>query len=128
VPRPSPVSDAIRTLIAASDQHLWSLDELHDRVREQVASANFSSIMRAVGALEKAGVVDRIDIADGKARYESHQEHHEHIRCSRCGRIAEVPGCVVEGAATTVRASTGFVVTGHQLVFSGLCGACAEVA
>jgi Fe2+ or Zn2+ uptake regulation protein len=106
---------------------MWALDELHDRVRERVASANFSSVLRAVGALEKAGLLDRIDVADGKARYESHQDHHEHVRCSRCGCIQEVPGCVVEDAAATVKASTGFLVTGHHLVFTGLCGDCAAL-
>jgi Fur family peroxide stress response transcriptional regulator len=125
MPRPSPVTDAVRTLVAGSDQHLWALDELHERVREQVASANFSSVLRAVGALEKAGLLDRIELADGKARYESHQDHHEHVRCSNCGRIQEVPGCVVKGAAATVRAATGFLVSGHQLVFTGLCKECA---
>jgi Fe2+ or Zn2+ uptake regulation protein len=128
MPRPSPVTDAVRSLISGSDQHLWALDELHARVREQVASANFSSVLRAVAALEKSGLLDRIDVADGKARYESHQDHHEHVRCSGCGRIQQVPGCVVAGAAATVRASTGFVVTGHQLVFTGLCAACARPA
>ncbi|HXA41912.1 MAG TPA: transcriptional repressor [Candidatus Solibacter sp.] len=128
MPRPSPVTDAVRALITRSGQHLWALDELHDRVREQVASANFSSVLRAVGTLETAGLLDRIDVADGKARYELRQEHHEHVKCSSCGRIQQVPGCVLEEAAATVKASTGFVVTGHQLVFSGLCGECAQVS
>jgi Fe2+ or Zn2+ uptake regulation protein len=125
MPRPTPVADAIRGLMAATDQHLWSLDELHRRVLERVTSANFSSILRAVGALERAGILDRIDLPDGKARYELHREHHEHIRCSTCGRIAEVPGCVLEGAALAVSASTGFVVSGHHVVFAGLCAGCA---
>ncbi len=128
MPRPSPVTDAVRALIAGSGHHLWALDELHDRVREQVASANFSSVLRAVGTLEKAGLLDRIDVADGKARYESRQDHHEHVKCSNCGLIQEVPGCVVEEAAATVKASTGFVITGHQLVFSGVCRDCAQPA
>jgi Fe2+ or Zn2+ uptake regulation protein len=128
MPRPTPVLDAIKALINESDQHLWSLDDLHAQVRERVASANFSSILRAIGVLEQAGLVDRIDLADGRARYESHQDHHEHVRCSSCGRIAEVPGCVVAGAAASVRASTGYRVTGHQLIFSGVCPECAVPA
>lgn len=125
MPRPSPVTDAVRRLVAQDDRHLWSLDELHAQVRHQVDSANFSSILRAVTSLEQAGVLDRIDLGDGKARYESHQEHHEHIQCAICGRVAEVPGCIIEGAARVVGESTGFVVRGHHLVFSGTCPECA---
>ena len=124
MPRPSPVTDAVRRIVAEEDRHLWSLDELHGQVRRHVDSANFSSILRAVTSLEQAGVLDRIDLGDGKARYESHQEHHEHIQCSICGRVAEVPGCIVEGAGRVVRESTGFIVRGHHLVFSGTCPDC----
>jgi Fe2+ or Zn2+ uptake regulation protein len=114
----------VRRVVAGDDRHLWSLDELHARVRQGVDSANFSSILRAVTSLEVAGVLDRVDLGDGKARFEAHKEHHEHVRCSTCGRVAEVPGCVVEGAAAVVRASTGFVIRGHHLVFSGTCPEC----
>jgi Fur family ferric uptake transcriptional regulator len=124
MPRPSPVTDAVRKVVAEDDRHLWSLDDLHARVRELVGSANFSTILRAVTTLEGAGVLDRVDLGDGRARFEARQEHHEHVRCSSCGRVAEVPGCVVEGSAAAVRASTGFVVRGHQLVFSGTCPEC----
>jgi Fe2+ or Zn2+ uptake regulation protein len=124
MPRPSPVTDAVRQLVVAAEPHLWSLDELHGRVRQRVPSANFSTILRAVATLEQAGALDRIDLGDGKARYEAHQEHHEHVRCSNCGRVAEVPGCVVGGAAASVLASTGFLIRGHQLVFSGTCPDC----
>jgi Fur family transcriptional regulator, ferric uptake regulator len=124
VPRPSPVTDAVRRVVGGDSRHLWSLDDLHARVRGHVPSANFSSILRAVTTLEQAGVLDRIDLGDGKARYEAHQDHHEHVQCSSCGRIAEVPGCVVDGAAATVLASTGFLIRGHQLVFTGTCPDC----
>src|SRR5258708_13101679 len=124
MPRPSPVTDAVRALIAGSGHHLWALDELHDRVREQVASANFSSVLRAVGTLEKAGLLDRIDVADGKARDESRQDHHEHVKCSNCGLIQEVPGCVVEEAAATVEARTDLFTPGHHSYLSGRCPDC----
>ncbi|MGI8609418.1 MAG: Fur family transcriptional regulator [Candidatus Dormibacteria bacterium] len=124
MPRPSPVTDAVRSVVEGDDRHVWTLDELHTRVREAVESANFSTILRAVTSLENAGVLDRVDLGDGRARFEVHQEHHEHVRCGTCGRVAEVPGCVVEGAAAAVRASTGFLVRGHQLVFMGTCPEC----
>jgi Fe2+ or Zn2+ uptake regulation protein len=35
-----------------------------------------------------------------------------------------VPGCVLEGASSAVTSSTGFSVTSHQLLFSGVCPDC----
>jgi Fur family peroxide stress response transcriptional regulator len=125
VPRPSPVTDRVQTLILGGDRHAWSLEELHDAVREDVPTAVFSSIFRAVADLERRELVRRVDVGDGRVRYEAGGVHHEHIRCTSCGSVEEVPGCVVEEATVSVQRQTRFVVTGHQVVFSGLCPACA---
>jgi Fe2+ or Zn2+ uptake regulation protein len=39
--------------------------------------------------------------------------------------VVEVPGCVLDDAAASVKTSTGFVVTSHQLLFTGVCPECA---
>jgi Fe2+ or Zn2+ uptake regulation protein len=118
------VTDAVRALVEQDDHHAWSLDELLASVREDIRSADFSTVFRAIANLERAGLVDRVDIGDGKARYESRREHHEHVRCTSCGRVDEVPGCVLEQATATVQRRTGFRIADHRLVFSGTCPDC----
>ena len=125
VPRPSPITDEVRRLFEAQERHAWSIEELHETVRESLGSADYSSVFRAVGQLEKQGLLDRIDLGDGRARFEVREDHHEHIRCERCGRIQEVPVCVLDDAAAQVHSLTGFKVLSHRVVFGGLCSACA---
>ena len=125
VPRPSPVSDEVSRLLASGERHAWSLAELLDGVRRIVAGANYSSVFRAMTALEEAGVVDRLDLGDGTSRYELRDRHHEHVVCESCGRIAEVRDCVADDAATRIEADTGFTVRSHQVVFVGRCANCA---
>ena len=124
--RPSHVRNAVGTLLTASERHGWSIDEVDHALRERGIKADSSSIFRAVSHLERAGVLDRVELADGKARYEVHQEHHEHIRCTRCRAVAPIPGCVAAEAQTAVAASTGYLVSGHQVLFEGLCPACSK--
>jgi Fe2+ or Zn2+ uptake regulation protein len=124
VPRPSPVTDAVKSLIEDAGHRTWSLDELLFAVREGIPSANYSTILRAVLTLEKKSLVERYDIGDGKARYEARGAHHEHVRCTSCGAIAEVPGCVVDEATVAVETGTGYQVVSHQVVFAGLCPNC----
>jgi len=100
--RPSPVTDAVRAVFTAGRRHAWSLDELHGSIRERLGGADYSTVFRAVGTLEREGLIDRVDLGDGKAHYELHDEHHEHVRCDVCGRVAEVPGCVLEDASAAV--------------------------
>jgi Fe2+ or Zn2+ uptake regulation protein len=124
LPRPSPVTDEVRRLFDAQERHAWSIDELLASVRASLGSADYSSVFRAVSQLEREGVLDRIDLGDGRAHFETREEHHEHIRCERCGRVAEVPVCVLDDATAQVHRLTGFRVTSHRVVFGGLCEEC----
>ena len=124
--RPSPVSDQVRILFETETKHLWSIDELHAAVVESLGAADYSTVFRAVSGMEKEGVIQRIDLGDGKVHFELSEAHHEHIRCESCGRVVEVPGCVLDDAAASVKSSTGFRVTSHQLLFTGVCPECAS--
>jgi Fe2+ or Zn2+ uptake regulation protein len=124
VPRPSPVTDAVKAVIATEDRHAWALDELLEAVRRDVPGADFSTVFRAMQTLERSGHVDQVDLGDGKARYETRREHHEHIRCTVCGTVAEVPGCVVEDVVSQIQRRTGYLVSSHQVVFAGVCRPC----
>jgi len=124
MPRPSPVTDEVRRLLAAGEQHAWSLNELHQAARESLGSADYSSVFRAVAALEREGIIARIELGDGQARYELSDRHHEHIRCEGCGRIEEVAACVLEDVSGRIQEMTGFMVTSHQVVFDGVCRDC----
>lgn len=112
-------------LLAASARHDWSIEDLMAGLAERGVDADFSTIFRAVSRLEADGRARRVVLGDGKARYEGAGEHHEHVRCERCGTVGEVPGCVVSESLPRVQRVTGFRLTGHQVVFSGLCPRCA---
>ena len=125
--RPSHVRNAVATLLTRSHRHGWSIDEVDQALRGRGIKADPSSIFRALGHLERAGTLDRVELADGKVRYEVHQEHHEHIRCTRCGEIAPIPGCVVPEPQAAIVTSTGYLVSGHRVLFEGICPVCLKV-
>jgi Fe2+ or Zn2+ uptake regulation protein len=124
--RPSHVRHAVAALLTASDRHGWSIEEVDRGLKERGVKADSSSIFRALTHLERAGLLDRVELCDGKARYEAHQDHHEHIRCTGCNEIAPVPGCIITETETALAASTGYLVSGHRVVFEGLCPVCSE--
>jgi Fe2+ or Zn2+ uptake regulation protein len=122
---PSPIRDRVRLLFATPGRHVWSTEELHEAVRTSLGGADYSSVFRAVAGMEREGLIDRIDLADGKAHYELRDKHHDHVRCDSCGRVAGVTGCILENATSAVENDTGFKISSHQLLFTGLCSDCA---
>lgn len=126
MPRPSPIRDALADLLAGSDRHDWSIEDLVGALAGRRVEADFSSVFRALARLEADGVARRVSLGDGKARFEAAGAHHEHVRCERCGTVGEVSGCVVDAVAPRVARQTGFRVTGHQILFSGVCPGCEQ--
>lgn len=124
MPRPSPVRDALRTAFATPEHRAWTLDELLRTVRGMIGAGDYSTVYRAVEVFERAGLVERVDLGDGLARYEAPRRHHEHVRCDTCGRVAEVPGCALETVSREIEVKTGYRLRGHSLVFSGVCPQC----
>jgi len=125
MPRPSPVRDALRGIVERETGHrAWSLDELHRLISDRTGGSDYSSVFRAAALLEAEGVLVRLDLGDGLSRFEAAGAHHEHVRCQGCGIVAEIPGCAVAGVTAAVESSTGFRLSGHQVVFSGICPSC----
>lgn len=122
--RPSHVRDAVAELVASSDRHGWTLEEAHTALSSEGVPADPSSVFRALVHLSEEGELERVDLGDGRARFERRGSHHEHIVCSECGAVAEIPGCLIDRAVPEVERRTGFSVTGHQLTFSGRCEVC----
>jgi Fur family transcriptional regulator, peroxide stress response regulator len=128
VTRPAHVRTAVEEILEGSDRHGWSVDSLADALGAAGVDASFSAVWRALQHLERVGVARRVDLGDGKVRYERTGAHHDHVQCENCGAVSAVEECVVEDAVRTVEASTGFSLSGHQLVFRGVCPACIEGA
>ncbi len=124
MPRPSHVRDSVRELVESGDRHDWSIEDLQEAVRASGLSADYSSVFRAVTWLEQAGAIRQVSLGDGRVRFEPAGHHHDHVRCESCGAVSSLPECLLEKAAAKVEKGTGFAITGHRLVFSGLCPVC----
>ena len=79
------------------------------------------------------GLIDRINLDDGFARYEigdvdgKHRHHrHHHLICLKCGKVAAFQEDMLEALETGVREALGFQVTDHEVKLYGYCRGCSE--
>ncbi|HEX2792180.1 MAG TPA: Fur family transcriptional regulator [Candidatus Paceibacterota bacterium] len=80
---------------------------------------------RMLEAFQTAGIVHRIELAQGRALFERAGTHHHHAVCRSCGRIEDVEACVPASIDERVRAASGFArIDEHALEFFGLCRSC----
>ena len=79
-------------------------DELVARLRRQRKRVGVASVYRALGLLAELGLLQRVPVAGGSARYElvgPGGDHHHHLVCDDCGATTRVRG---RGARTRHRA------------------------
>jgi Fe2+ or Zn2+ uptake regulation protein len=83
-----------------------------------------ASLYHALAALVAGGVVMVADAGPGTARYEVAGTWHHHLVCRSCGAVVDVP-CVRGERPCLEPDLPGVVADEAQVVFRGLCAACA---
>jgi len=104
-----------------------SVQEIHDRLRSEGGRVGIASVYRAVEGLLDAGLVQRIDLGDGVARFERADptgEHHHHLVCDDCGRVEPFEDAGLEAALQRVAGGHGYDVAAHEVVLRGACEDC----
>ena len=104
-----------------------SAHELHDRARERGSRIGIASVYRALEGMDALGLVQRVDLGDGVARFErSHtdSDHHHHLVCDDCGKVEPFADPSLESAIERVADGRGYVVAAHEVVLHGACEDC----
>jgi Fur family ferric uptake transcriptional regulator len=86
-----------------------------------------ASVYRALELLHDHGLIKRLDLGDGVARYElAHPagDHHHHLLCERCGRLVAFDDPGLERAIDEASARLGVRVEHHEVVLRGACEDC----
>ena len=103
-----------------------TVQEIYDGVRGEGARAGIASVYRAVEALVDAGLVQRVDLGDGIARFERTDpaDHHHHLVCADCGKVEPFADPALEAALERVAGGRGYDVAAHEVVLRGACDDC----
>lgn len=103
-----------RVLSGAQDHP--DVEELHRRAVAIDDNISISTVYRTVKMLEDAGIIERHDFGDGRARYEQMpDEHHDHLIDLRSGRVIEFRSEEIEALQEQIARNLGFKLRGHRL-------------
>lgn len=104
-----------------------SAQEAHERLRAAGPRVGIASVYRALEGLDALGLVQRVDLGDGVARFEpAHAggEHHHHLVCDDCGKVEPFEDPTLEAAIERVADGRGYAVAAHDVVLRGACDDC----
>lgn len=96
------------------------VEELYARAARLDPRISLATVYRTVKLFEEAGIIDRLEFGDGRARYEdADRDHHDHMIDVATGEVIEFVDPEIEALQERIAARLGYRLIGHRLELFG---------
>ncbi len=108
-----------------TEKHL-SAEDLYEIVRKRNPGIGHATVFRTLNILCEAGIANKVDLGDGKRRYEHRHDHrhHDHLVCVKCGSFIEAVDPKIEKLQEELCRKHGFLPQRHKMDIFGVCKKC----
>ena len=99
--------------------------EIDDELRAEDRRVGRASVYRALEQLDALGLVSKVEVGHGTARYEPVRpggHHHHHMVCDDCGAVLPFEDPELERSIDALSKRLDFEVAVHDVVLHGSCG------
>lgn len=105
---------AVWTEIGISREHR-DADDIYISIRSKGVKVSRATVYRTIDILVKNKLVRKLDIGDGRSRFESKidEEHHDHMICLETGNIIEFYNSRLEQLQEKIALDNGYELVRH---------------
>ena len=107
----------IETLVGSDDHP--DADQVYRRAVERDQSISLPTVYRTLNLLDDAGIIKKINMNDGKARFESVREEHDHLIDADNGHIHEFYNQELKKMLESIAEKMGYEVIDHKIEIVG---------
>ncbi len=111
---------------AALGHHL-NAEEIHQQLLDRGEKISFSTIYRALHVMVRLGLLQELELAEGRKYYELNtpfMEQHHHLVCVHCGAVQEFEDATMTQVGSSESALRGFSLLNCQFTVYGICPSC----
>ncbi|WP_300066646.1 Fur family transcriptional regulator [uncultured Ruegeria sp.] len=110
----------IAHVLEQSEDHP-DVEELYTRASALDSGISIATVYRTVKLFEEAGILERLEFGDGRARYEdAERDHHDHLIDMQSGEVIEFVDPEIEVLQEKIAAKLGYKLIGHRLELYGV--------
>ncbi len=110
----------IARVLSEAEDHP-DVEKLHERASAIDPGISIATVYRTVRLFEEAGILERHDFGDGRARYEAAPEtHHDHLIDVESGRVIEFVDPELEQLQKLIAEKLGFRLVDHRMELYGV--------
>lgn len=110
----------IAKVLSEAEDHP-DVEKLHERSSAIDPGISIATVYRTVRLFEEAGILERHDFGDGRARYEAAPEsHHDHLIDVETGNVIEFVDPELELLQKQIAEKLGFRLVDHRMELYGV--------
>ncbi len=110
----------IAEVLQEADDHP-DVDALYARAVDRDPGISIATVYRTVKLFEEAGILEKLEFGDGRARYEdAERDHHDHLIDMTTGEVIEFVDPDIEALQEKIAARLGYRLKGHRLELYGV--------
>ena len=108
------------------DQGHRDCEDIYLSLKEMERDVSRATVYRTLDILVKNGLARKMDLGDGRARFESKvgSPHHDHLICTSCGDIIEFVDQDVEDLQEKIAKRYHYKLQRHVHQLFGICKTC----
>lgn len=97
------------------------VEELYTRASKIDPTISIATLYRTVKLFDEAGILDKLEFGDGRARYEdAERDHHDHLIDINSGSVIEFVDSDIEKLQEKIANKLGYKLMGHKLELYGV--------
>ena len=110
----------IARVLSEAEDHP-DVEMVHERANRIDPGISIATVYRTVRLFEEAGILDRHDFGDGRARYEAAPEaHHDHLIDVESGKVVEFVDPELEALQKQIAEKLGYRLVDHRMELYGV--------
>ena len=96
------------------------VEELYKRATLIDPAISIATVYRTVKLFEEAGILEKLEFGDGRARYEdAERDHHDHLIDMQSGEVIEFIDSEIELLQERIAKRLNYKLLGHRLELYG---------
>ena len=111
--------------LCATNDHR-DAEEIYLAIRQSGLNVSRATVYRTIDVLVKNKMVRKLELGDGRARYEHkvNATHHDHLICIQCGKIEEFMDEIIESRQDDIVKKFGYKLVRHIHQLFIICSEC----
>ncbi len=110
----------VARVLSEADDHP-DAEEVYRRASALEPKISIATVYRTLRIFEDAGILQRLEFGDGRARFEkAESDHHDHLIDTESGKVIEFQNAQLEELQEQIAAGLGFRLVGHRMELYGV--------